>query len=85
VLKERDMATTLRIKPRTRRPRDPWAEMILVSKEEGVAMLDEQARESLGLSGEEFIQKYRAGELGDADCSEVARLSILIPFAEQDE
>jgi hypothetical protein len=79
------MATTLRIKPRTRQPRDPWAGFELVSKAEGVAMLDREAQSLLGMSGAEFIHKYRAGEIEDPDRSEVVRLSILIPFAEQDE
>ena len=79
------MATTLRIKPRTRRPRDPWAGFILVSEEEGRASLDAQAREYLGISGEEFIRKYRAGEFEDPDQYDVVRLSFLIPFAEQGE
>ena len=84
LLKERDMATTLRIKPRTRRPRDPWAGFILVSREEGQAILDRQARALLGMSGEEFSRKYYAGEIEDPDRSEVVRVSMLLSMAEQD-
>lgn len=79
------MATTLRIKPKTRRPKDPWAGFHLVSKAEGVAILDRQAHALLGMSGEEFIRKYRAGEIEDPDRSEVVRVSMLIPMAEQPE
>lgn len=52
-----------------------------ISREEGLAILDRQARKCLGMSGEEFVRKYRAGEIEDPDRSEVMALSILIPFA----
>jgi hypothetical protein len=50
-----------------------------ITREEGIAILDRQARKYLGMSGEEFVRRYRAGELSH-DCSEVTRLSMLIPF-----
>ncbi len=46
-------------------------------------ILDRQARKYLGMSGEEFIRKYRAGEIEDPDRTEVLRVSILIPMAER--
>ncbi|MEA2585573.1 MAG: hypothetical protein QOF33_3658 [Thermomicrobiales bacterium] len=60
---------------------EPWdADGIKwVSREEGIAILDRQARKYLGMSGEEFVRMYRAGELVD-DCSDVTRLSMLIPL-----
>jgi hypothetical protein len=35
------------------------------------------------MSGEEFVRKYRAGEIEDPDRSEVVKLAMFIPFAEQ--
>jgi hypothetical protein len=54
-----------------------------ITREEGIAILDRQARKYLGISGEEFVRKYRAGEIEDPDRSEVMRVSILIPFADE--
>ena len=35
------------------------------------------------MSGEEFIRKYRAGEIEDPDRTEVLSVAILIPMAER--
>jgi hypothetical protein len=49
---------------------------------EGRALLDQQARRYLGMSGVEFIKKWESGEFGDdPDRPEVMRLVMLIPFA----
>ena len=49
--------------------------------EEGWVMFDEQARRLLGMSGEEFITKYAAGEFGDPDEDRrVMDMVFLIPF-----
>jgi hypothetical protein len=63
---------------------DEWDDdgVIWVSREEGLAILDRQARKYLGMSGEEFVRKYRAGEI-DEDCSDVSRVAMLIPFADE--
>ena len=50
---------------------------------EGAAILDRQARKYLGMSGSEFIRKYRAGEIEDPDSTDVLRVAMLIPLAEQ--
>jgi hypothetical protein len=50
--------------------------------EEGVALLDRQARKYLGMSGAEFVEKYRAGEIEDPGSTTVMRVAMLIPFAE---
>ena len=52
-----------------------------ITRKTGRDMLDRQARKAFGLSGEEFVRRYRAGETEDLDHSDVARISILIPFA----
>ena len=49
--------------------------------EEGWVMFDEQARRRLGMSGEEFLAKYQAGEFGDPDADRrVMDMVFLLPF-----
>lgn len=57
-------------------------EIHYISREESVRLFDELAQEYLGMSGEEFIRRYRAGEIEDPDRSDVVMLAIMIPFAE---
>lgn len=54
----------------------------LMTREEGLRLLDRQAREILGMSGEEFVVRYRTGEIEDPFRLEVARVAILLPLAE---
>lgn len=54
-----------------------------ISREEGIALRDRQARKYLSTSVEEFVRHYRAGELADCDHSDVLLVSMLISFAEQ--
>jgi len=54
-----------------------------VSQREGAAILDQQARTYLGMSGEEFVRRYRAGEIEDPDRSDVLCVAMLIPLAER--
>lgn len=51
-----------------------------LSREEGRAMFDRNAREWLGMSGDEFIQKWEDGEIEDPDRTDVVMLAIMIPF-----
>jgi hypothetical protein len=53
-----------------------------ITRAEGKRILDRQARKQLGMSAEEFVKKYRAGELGDYDHFAVTRVSMLIPLGE---
>lgn len=59
--------------------------VIEVTPEEGRRLFDEAAREWLGISGEEFLRRYDAGEYADLVESEDNRriidLYLLIPFA----
>ena len=73
------MATTLRLSPR--KPRVPGVK--LVSREEGAKILDRQARKYLGMSGHEFVRKYRMGQIEDPDRNDVIRVAMLIPLAEK--
>jgi hypothetical protein len=54
-----------------------------VTREEGIALLDRQAKKYLGMSGPEFVEKYRAGEIEDPSSTNVMSVAMLIPFAEQ--
>lgn len=59
----------------------PKAGLKYVTPEEGAEILDREAREHLGMSGEEFVRRYEAGELDDDDYDfHVMRISMLIPF-----
>lgn len=59
------------------------ARYIYVTRAGGKKLLDRQAKKYLGMSGPEFRRKYRAGEIEDCDRSEVIRVAMLLPFAEQ--
>jgi hypothetical protein len=72
------MATTVRTT--TRRP--PTRGMKYVSRRHGKKILDRQARKYLGMSGDEFVRKYRAGEILDPDRTDVRRVAMLIPLAD---
>jgi hypothetical protein len=55
--------------------------------EMAIAMFDEEARLTTGLSGEEFIRRYDAGEFrdyeDDAEGRELMHLIMLMPFGRQ--
>ncbi len=63
-------------------------EVVFVSPKEGRRMFDEVAWEWAGMSGEEFIRRYEAGEYAEMVESEdnryVVDLVLLIPFARQE-
>lgn len=54
-----------------------------VTREEGAERLDRAARKWLGMSDEEFVRRYKAGDIPDPDRSEVIRLTILMQYAEE--
>jgi hypothetical protein len=54
--------------------------IIEITREEGLAMFERQARERLGMSGEEFLRKWDAGEIDDPDRNDVTMLVMLVPF-----
>jgi hypothetical protein len=56
-------------------------EVVEATREEGQAMLDRAAREVLGISGDEFLAKWDAGEYEDSDDPAITRVAMLIPFA----
>ena len=52
-----------------------------ISVEEGKAILDQEARTYLGISGDEFIRRYIANDLADLDPSSVSTLYHTLPLA----
>lgn len=61
---------------------DSDADLKYVTPEEGAEILDRQARKYLGMSGEDFVRMYEAGEIDDPCRSDVMRVSMLIPLAQ---
>lgn len=55
-------------------------QIITLTREEGIAMFDRQARDRLGMSGQEFLRKWEAGEIEDPDRNDVMMLVMMIPF-----
>lgn len=66
-----------------------WADDIpgvhVVTREEGIALFDQEARKTLGISGDEFLQRWDAGVYqpvpDTAEGRKVGRLAMMIPFA----
>jgi hypothetical protein len=62
--------------------------VIWVTPEEGKKMLDEAVRDRMGISGEEFIRRWDAGEYDSVADQPghliVGYLGSLIPFARED-
>lgn len=58
-----------------------------VTPEDGRRMFDEAAHKLVGISGEEFLQRYDAGKYKDVPDTEeywhIGRLIMLIPLARQ--
>jgi hypothetical protein len=59
--------------------------VVFVTPEEGRAMFDAACRRELGMSGEEFLRRYDAGEFDGIEEDEFGRrvveLEMVIPFA----
>jgi len=49
--------------------------------EEGLALFDKRARALFGISGEEWLSRWDAGEYRESTDSKVITLAMLIPFA----
>jgi DNA-directed RNA polymerase specialized sigma subunit len=54
-----------------------------LTREEGRALLDREARRYLGMSADEFIQAWESGKFADnPDQSDVMYVALLLPFAQ---
>ena len=54
----------------------------IIDEKEGFEILDEAAKKYLGISAEEFLRRWDAGEYdGKADTPDVMRVASLIHFA----
>jgi hypothetical protein len=66
------------------RVEDTDGQVRFLSREEGRVFFDEQARQRLGISGEEFLRRWDAGEydaiFDDPDHPEIVELYMLMPF-----
>lgn len=79
---------TVNRKTRVRRPHEAWRDAIpgvhIATEQEGQELFDYQARKTLGISGEEFLARWDAGEFrdleDDAEGRKIDRLVMLIPF-----
>jgi hypothetical protein len=49
--------------------------------EQGQQLLDEKARQYLGMSGEEFARRWDVGEIDADDEPDVMRVAMLLGFA----
>lgn len=60
--------------------------IVELSTDDGRAMFDEQVRVRLGIGGDEFIQRWEAGEFPDCEYpgwshNDIVSLVLMIPFA----
>ena len=61
-----------------------WPPIVELSEAEGRALFERQARKYMGMSGDEFLRKWDAGEIEDPDRSDVWTVVFLIPFVRDD-
>ena len=52
-----------------------------LTRAEGRELFDRNARSLLGISGDEFLQGWDAGDYMSSDDPKVSSLAVLIPFA----
>jgi len=52
----------------------------VLTRKEAKKLLDEQARLSLDMSGDEFVRKWKAKEFDDPDRPEIMRVAFLLPL-----
>ncbi len=55
--------------------------VVEASREEGIALFDRAARETLSMSGHEFLRRWDCGEWADEEDPEVMSVAMLVGFA----
>jgi len=63
-----------------RRARPKPAPVQWISREEGWQILEEQAQLNLGMSADEFIRKWDAGEFENPDTPAIISVYMLLPL-----
>ena len=54
----------------------------VLSRAEGRALFEQRSREELGISGEEFARRWKAGKYADRACEpRILRVAMLLPLA----
>ncbi|MDZ4346283.1 MAG: hypothetical protein U1E51_28045 [Candidatus Binatia bacterium] len=53
----------------------------ILSRKEGKKLLDQEARRSLNMSGDEFVRRWKAKKFDNPDRPEVMRVAFLLPLA----
>lgn len=54
-----------------------------LTREDGQRLFDQAARHYLGMSGEEFLKVWKAGQYEDVDTFEVMAVAMLLPLVEE--
>jgi hypothetical protein len=52
----------------------------ILNRKEGRQLLDRQARRYFGVTGKEFVRKWKANEFDDPEHPDVIKVAFLIPF-----
>lgn len=60
--------------------KEPKAKLHKLTREEGLAVFNRAARHYLGISAEEFIRRWEAGEFADDDRPEVVSVWMMLPL-----
>jgi hypothetical protein len=61
--------------------KEPKAKVHELTRDEGLAVFEKAARHYLGISGEEFLRRWDAGEFADDDRPEVVSVWMMLPLA----
>ncbi len=68
----------------TRNETDAGTPVLDFTEDEYREFLDQEANRRLGMGAEEFVRRYRAGDLDDSD-PDVGMLAALIAVGQQDD
>lgn len=62
---------------------DADIELRELSPDEACRLLDEKARQYLGITGAEFVKRWRDGAIDPDSDPNVMRVAMLLPFADE--